>query len=239
MKAGMSASFLTYDINKANRETPQFFFSQNPSPSDAGCSPTCTGPEAYNYRVPFQVIWQHGNPVVNTNNNQIGAYLQDDWSPTPRLTINLGIRWDFETHMYNYDYATPTDVRDTIHAYDLAPVTKQDSLVKSQLDTLQYFTNGTQRKKFYGAFQPRVGFSYALDRENSTVLFGGVGLFYDRSLFDISVDETLKLQRPSYTVQFADPDSTPRGGALAWSNNYLTTDTTVLTTLIASSPGSL
>src|SRR6266705_3025454 len=219
-------------LNKANREIPQFFFSQNPSPGDAGCSPTCTGSEAYNFRVPFQVVWQHGDPVVNTNNNQIGAYLQDDWSPTPRLTINLGIRWDFETHMYNYDYVTPTDVRDTIHAYDLAPVTKQDSLVKSQLDTTQYFTNGTQRKKFYGAFQPRVGFSYALDAENKTTIFGGWGLYYDRTYFDISVDETLKLTRPEYTVHFADPDSTPTSTQLAWQNSYMTADTTVLKSLI-------
>src|SRR2546421_578204 len=233
MKAGVSAAFLTYDINKANREIPQFFFSQNPSPGDAGCSPTCTGSEAYNFRVPFQVVWQHGDPVVNTNNNQIGAYLQDDWSPTPRLTINLGIRWDFETHMYNYDYVTPTDVRDTIHAYDLAPVTKQDSLVKSQLDTTQYFTNGTQRKKFYGAFQPRVGFSYALDAVNKTTIFGGWGLYYDRTYFDISVDETLKLTRPEYTVHFADPDSTPTANQVAWNNSYMTADTTVLKSFIS------
>src|SRR6266704_3454080 len=232
MKGGVSAAFLTYDINKANRETPQFFFSQNPSQSDAGCSPTCTGNEAYNFRVPFQVVWQHGNPVVKTNNNQIGAYLQDDWSPTPRLTINLGIRWDVESHMYNYDYVTPTVVRDTIHAYDLAPVSKADSLVKSQLDTTQYFTNGTQRHKFYGAFQPRIGFSYALDQESKTTIFGGWGLYYDRTYFDISVDETLKLTRPEYTVHFADPDSTPTSTQLAWQNSYMTADTTVLKSLI-------
>ena len=143
MKAGVSASFLTYDINKANRETPQFFFSQNPSPSDAGCQPTCTGPEAYNYRVPFQVVWQHGNPIVNTNNHQIGAYLQDDWSPTSRLTINLGIRWDFETHMFNYDYVTPDTVRRVIDSIAGAPVKTQAESLVARLDTTQYFTNGT------------------------------------------------------------------------------------------------
>ncbi len=233
MKAGVSAAFLTYDINKANREIPQFFFSQNPSPSDAGCSPTCTGPEAYNYRVPFQVVWQHGNPVVNTNNHQIGAYLQDDWSPTQRLTINLGIRWDFESHMYNYDYATPIDVRDSIRRYDSAPVTQAESLV-ARLDTTRYFTDGTQRKKFYGAFQPRIGFSYALDREGKTTVFGGWGLYYDRTYFDISVDETLKLVRPEYTVHFADPDSTPTANQVVWNNSYMTADTTVLKSLISS-----
>ncbi len=232
MKAGVSVARLTYDINKANNLIPQFFFSSSVNQFDAGCTPTCTGNEAYNYRVPFQVVWAYGNPRVNTNNTQVGAYLQDDWSPTSRLTLNLGIRWDVESHMYNYDFVTPTDVRDTIRAYDSAPVTKADSLVRSQLDTANYFTNGTQRKKFYGAFQPRIGFSYALDAESKTVIFGGWGLYYDRTYFDISVDEMLKLTRPNYTVHFADPDSTPTSGQLAWSDSYLTTDTTVLKSLI-------
>ncbi len=235
LKAGVSAAFLTYDIHKANREIPQFFFGQNVSPSDAGCAapsvPVCTGNEAYNYRVPFQMVWQHGNSAINTNNNQIGAYLQDDWSPTPRLTINLGIRWDFETHMYNYDYVTPTDVRDSIRRYDASPVTPAESLV-AKFDTTAYFTNGTQRHKFYGAFQPRVGFSYALDRDSKTTIFGGWGLYYDRTYFDISIDETLKLIRPEYTVHFADPDSTPTSTQLAWQNSYMTADTTVLKSLL-------
>ena len=232
MKLGVSAAFLTYDIKKANRETPQFFFSQNPSPGDAGCAPTCTGSEAYNYRVPFQVVWAYGDPNVKKNNSQIGAYLQDDWSPTSRLTLNLGIRWDFETKMFNYDYVTPTQVRDTIRRYDAAPVTQAESLV-AQLDTTRYFTNGTQRNKFYGAFQPRIGFSYALDRDGKTTIYGGWGLYYDRTYFDISVDETLKLVRPEYTVHFADPDSTPTANQLAWQTSYMTTDTTVLKSLIA------
>src|SRR5881396_1446462 len=217
MKGGVSAAFLTYDINKANRETPQFFFSQNPSPGDAGCQPTCTGPEAYNYRVPFQVVWQHGNPIVNTNNHQIGAYLQDDWSPTSRLTINLGIRWDFETHMFNYDYVTPDTVRDVFRQYNNDP-----TFLPAPIDTAEYFTDGTQRHKFYGAYQPRLGFSYALDNENKTTLFGGWGLYYDRSFFDVSVDEKLKLRRPLWTVYFADPDSAVRPGQVRWDGRYLT-----------------
>ncbi|HYT04161.1 MAG TPA: carboxypeptidase regulatory-like domain-containing protein [Gemmatimonadales bacterium] len=224
MKAGVSTSFLTYDINKANRQIPQFFFSSNPSTGDAGCAPTCTGPEAYNYRAPFQVVWAYGDPRLNTNNAQVGAYVQDDWSPSSRLTFNLGIRWDFETHMYNYDYVTPDTVRRTIETYYSTLFTK--------IDTTEYFTNGTQRHKFYGAFQPRFGFSYALDRENKTSVFGAWGLYYDRTYFDISVDEMLKLRRPDYTVHFADPDSTPTANQLAWNNTYMTADTTVLKSLI-------
>src|SRR4029077_1794074 len=134
--------------------------------------------------------------------------------------------WDFESNMFNYDYVTPADVRDTIRHYDSAPTTPAESLV-AKLDTTNYFTNGTQRKKFYGAFQPRVGFSYALDAESKTTIFGGWGLYYDRTYFDISVDEMLRLTLPNYTGHFADPDSTPTSGQLAWQDSYLTTDTTV------------
>jgi len=48
------------------------------------------------------------------------------------------------------------------------------------------------------------------------------------------VDETLKLTRPTYTVYFAHPDSTPTAGQLRWNNSYLTSDPTVLNGLITS-----
>jgi outer membrane receptor protein involved in Fe transport len=215
IKAGAMVNFLTFDINKGNNETPQFFYHDTVSAGDANCG--CTGPLAYNYRVPYQVQFATGNPLVNAKNTQIGAFLQDDWSPTPRLTLNLGVRWDFETHMFNYDYVTPKDVRDTIGRYVNDP-----TFLPAPIDTSEYFTNGTQRQKFYGAWQPRLGFSYALDNENKTTLFGGWGLFYDRSFFDVSVDEQLKLTRPLWTVYFADPDSAVKTGQVRWDNRYLT-----------------
>jgi outer membrane receptor protein involved in Fe transport len=225
-KAGANVDFLTYDILKANNTTPLFIYANTVSPFDANCAPSCTGDETYAYRVPFQMQWATGDPRVNAHNTEIGAYVQDDWSPTPRLTLNLGIRWDFESHMFNYDYVTPQDVRDTILRYN--------STLQTPIDTAEYFTDGTRRHKFYGAFQPRLGFSYALDRDNKTAVFGAWGLFYDRTFFDLSVDETLKLTRPLYTVYFADPDSAPTAGQLAWSNSYLTADTAVLRSLVTS-----
>ena len=36
-------------------------------------------------------------PTSNADNTQCGLYLQDDWNPTARLTLNAGIRWDYET----------------------------------------------------------------------------------------------------------------------------------------------
>ncbi|HEY6091888.1 MAG TPA: TonB-dependent receptor [Gemmatimonadales bacterium] len=219
LKTGATIDLMRYTVDKRNRDTPQFIYSDTINRG---------GIEVFDYANPYKMIVQSGAPGLAANNTQVGAYLQDDWSPSSRLTVNLGIRWDFESHMLNYDYVTPQDVRDTIHAYY--------NTLLVPIDTTKYYTDGTQRKKFYGAFQPRLGFSYSLDAENKTTVFGGWGIFYDRSIFDISVDERLKIARPEYTVNFAPPGGPVGPGEVAWSNSYLTTDRSVIDPLVTTSP---
>ncbi len=227
IKAGTTLDFLTYDVNKGNNQSPIFAYGDS-----VNCNPNCVGNESYAFKNPYKLTWAAGNPFLSAHNAQLGAYLQDDWSPTPRLTFNLGIRWDYESHMLNYDYVTPENVKDTIRLYN--------NQLQHPIDTLEYFTDGTQRKPFLGAFQPRFGFSYALDAESKTTLFGGIGIFYDRSYFDLSIDETLKLTHPNYSVFFAPRDSTtPRAGQIAWNDNDLTTDTTTLRSLVTSGQAAL
>ena len=226
IKGGVSADFVTYDINKLNNVTPQFDFAQYVDPGSHDFTTNATG-MPFNFRNPYRLIYATGAGLLNTKNTQVGAYLQDDWTPTPRLTVNLGIRWDFESRMLNTDYVTPQAVVDTLTRYN-------DSL-PTPLNLSRYVSTGNNRKPFYGAFQPRVGFSYALDDENTTVIFGGAGIYYDRSLFDFSVDEIQKIARPTYFVRFAHPDSTPAAGQVAWNNSYLTADTSVLSSLARTS----
>jgi outer membrane receptor protein involved in Fe transport len=223
-KSGLTVDLVHYDILKENNVTPQFEYADTVNP---GCWCRGTTGQTFNYRVPFQLTYATGIPGIKTNNNQIGAYIQDDWSPTQRLTLNLGIRWDFESRMLNTDYVTPKEVVDTLTRY-------RDSLPAPHIDLSRYISTGSNRKPFYGAFQPRVGFSYGLDPENKTTVFGGFGIYYDRSIFDFSVDEIQKLTRPTYRVRFADPDSTPSGVYVGWQNSYLTADTTTLNALVKS-----
>lgn len=211
-KGGASLDFVKYDIVKDNNGTPTFRY------KDANAGQT------YNYASPFQLDYGTGNPNFNSNNNQIGLYAQDDWSPVRRLTFNVGIRWDFESHMMNYDYVTPKSVVDTLTMYN--------SQFPAPLDLNRYISTGSNRKPFYGAFQPRLGFSYALDDASKTTVFGGYGIYYDRTLFDVAVDETQKITHPNYTIQFAPRGTTPNPGQIAWSDSYLTSDRTVLNALV-------
>jgi hypothetical protein len=214
-KAGASVDFAKYDIFKDNRVTPEFFYN---SVQDG---------LTYNYVSPFQLVYATGDPRLNANNNEIGAYVQDDWSPTSRLTFNLGLRWDYESHMLNYDYVTPKTVVDTL--------TRYNSQLPHPLDLSRYISTGTNRHPYKKAFQPRVGFSYALDRESRTTIFGGFGIYYDRTLFDpVATDETFKLTHPEFTIRFAPKGQAPGPGQLAWSDSYLTADKATLDALVLS-----
>src|SRR5881296_2114975 len=223
LKGGASIDFVTYDVHKLNNVTPLFEYADFINPA---CWCRDTAGLAFRYRTPYQLTYATGAGLVSVPNRQVGAYLQDDWTPTPRLTFNLGLRWDFESNMLNTKYVTPKMVVDTLTRY-------RDSL-STHLDLSRYISTGSNRKPFYGAFQPRLGFSYALDERNITTVFGGFGIYYDRSIFDFSVDEIQKIARPTYQVRFADPDSAPKAGQVAWNNSYLTADTSVISSLARS-----
>lgn len=216
IKGGLSVDFVKYDVFKDNRGTPEFLFSN----VENGIN--------YGYRSPFQLLYGTGNAKVNTNNNQVGMYLQDDWSPIPRLTLNVGVRWDYESHMLNNDYVTPKNVVDTLTRYNNNLITP--------LDLSRYISTGKNRKPFYGAIQPRLGFSYAVDERSRTTVFGGWGLYYDRIPFDLyAVDETLKLSHPEFTVRFAPKGVAPGPGQVAWNDSYLTADKSTLDALVHTS----
>lgn len=192
MKIGANYDYVTYDLNKQLNENPVFIFNGS-----------------NNNQFPVRARIGVGNSQLKTNNSQFGAYAQDDWSPTDRLTINAGIRWDYESKMFNTSYVTPTAVRDSILAY------QNQFLLK--FNAANYVTDGTQRKNFLGAWQPRIGASYALDEAQRTSVFGGFGIFYDRQTYNSLIDESFNRQHPNYEFQFA---ATASPGVLAWNPQY-------------------
>jgi hypothetical protein len=189
IKLGANADFLRYNLTKDIFGNPVFKFS-----AENG------------FAFPVEAEYGAGNPLVSGTNNQLGIYAQDDWSPTSQLTINAGIRWDYETGMSDQDFVTPAAVRDSI-------LLLRDSLFVD-VDPARYITDGDDRKAFTGAFQPRLGFSYALDRDRRTTVFAAGGIFYDRLGFNTFIDETYRRQHPQYLFRFADNDTTP--GAIRW-----------------------
>ncbi len=142
--------------------------------------------------------------AVDLSDNQYGIYFQDDWEVTSRLELNLGIRWDYETNMLNDDYVTPAERVAALFAqdvprYDITPPPGQtyaESLALGGIDITEYVADGKSRKDFKKAFQPRIGFSYDLTGDKATVLFGGAGRAYDRTMANHMLDELQKNLQP-------------------------------------------
>jgi outer membrane receptor protein involved in Fe transport len=189
MKAGAVLSFLTYDVTKFLNGNPVFEFRLDE-----------------NFAFPFQARYGVGNPDLSTDNRQFGLYVQDDWSIGPRVTVNAGVRWDYESDMLNNDYATPDFVREATAPF---------------VDGSRYFTDGDDRPPFYGAWQPRVGISYDLTGAGRHILFGGYGRYFDRVFYNAGLDERFRLQYGVRTFQFS-LDGAPRNGqpTIIWNSSY-------------------
>jgi Carboxypeptidase regulatory-like domain/TonB-dependent Receptor Plug Domain/TonB dependent receptor len=111
----------------------------------------------------------------------LAGFLQDDWKVTHKLTLDLGLR---------YDFATPAlEGQNRMANFD--PVTS--SLVFAKSGSLESRSLVQPNKKNFG---PRVGFAYLLDPK--TVVRGGYGIYY--VLFERYGSENQMALNPPYLI---------------------------------------
>jgi outer membrane receptor protein involved in Fe transport len=192
VKVGGVVEFLDYTVKKKFEENPRFFFRSDISAT-----------------IPYKARFGFGNPDMSANNTEIGFYGQDDWAVNDKLTMNLGLRWDYETDMLDPDYKTPADVRARLS--DQFPE--------------KFFSDGNDRSPKKDMFQPRLGFSYDLFANTRTVVFGGAGRYYDRNLFNNTLDERFRLQHSVGEFFFSETGDPIVGQpAVKWDPKYLTVE---------------
>jgi hypothetical protein len=133
-----------------------------------------------------------------------GFYAQDDWRLTNRLTLNLGLRYEFNT--------TPNEL-DGRQSRLLNPGTASASITVGQP-----FQNPSLRN-----FSPRVGFAWDVFGNAKTSVLGGAGMYYDISQLGSSlIEESTGMPPFAYNgglppgpLSFpAPPMSTTAGGPL-------------------------
>jgi len=135
------------------------------------------------------------SPIRHYVNQTPSAYVLDNWHVTPRLTLQLGLRYDALPHAWERSNAVanfnPEDfVSSQTPVWDgnLINTSTQGLLTYSGA---QYYVNGmglAGQNGFppglvnndYKTLQPRVGFSEDLFGNGKTVLRGGFGTFYER-----------------------------------------------------------
>jgi outer membrane receptor protein involved in Fe transport len=190
LQVGGNLDFMKYRVNKSLNGNPQYNYRVDPANN-------------LTFDQPFEAVFGFGNPLLESNNNEYGIYGQDTWTFNDRLTLNLGLRWDYESNMIDNDYVTPANI--------VAGLT-------GKVDP-NYFSSGDDREPYKKAFQPRFGFTYDLSGDGRSVVFGGLGRYYDRLFLNAGLDERYRLQFPVYRVRFS---PTGTAGTVRWDPRYLT-----------------
>jgi len=155
------------------------------NPTTAPTNETCaantaqTSPVSDNYWTDFlfgtTTSYQLANYyVVHLRQTLDSAYAQDDWKVNPKLTLNLGVRWE---------YGSPySEWKDNISNFD--PGTQTVLTITPGVTAGNGITpvhpSGTYGKTLvnpdYGDWSPRVGFAYA--PFSKLVIRGGFGIGY-------------------------------------------------------------
>lgn len=182
IKTGFKYKAISLHATEQQPYNPQFYYYQG-----------AAQPSRVKFGAPLNDV---GNGSVQADNTQLGLYVQDDWRATDALTLNLGVRWDYEESDAYLDYVTPAKVVTGIAGWD--------AIKKSDVPINDYISNGHNRNAYKGEIQPRLGFSYAINDEGLE-LFGGAGRAYDRNLFDYVQLETTKATFPTYEYSFLAP----------------------------------
>ncbi len=136
-------------------------------------------------------------------NKYYAVYAQDDWRFTPRLTLNLGLRWDYETPIVER-----FDRMIRGFAFDQAsPIASRVSGLTLKGGLLFAGTNGQERMAFNpdrNNFQPRAGLAWQF--RDKWVLRAGYGLSY---LGQSAVGSAAGFSRPTPLIASTDGNITP------------------------------
>jgi len=97
-----------------------------------------------------------GTPSYAITTMDSGVFGQDNWKVSPRLTLELGLRWDYEA---------------------LPPASPALTTAVGSFVPYPGLTNNPSDKKNFG---PRVGFSYDVFGGGNTIVRGGYGIYFGR-----------------------------------------------------------
>jgi hypothetical protein len=118
------------------------------------------------YTFPSLTAFINGTPSIFTQNRGdsrlarpndiLGFYVQDDWRPTPSLTLNLGLRYDFEG-------AKTEALR------DVNPNGEPGAGISGDKNN----------------FAPRVGIAWSPGGSTKQAFYGGTGIYYDQVILNV------------------------------------------------------
>ncbi|MBI4890851.1 MAG: TonB-dependent receptor [Acidobacteria bacterium] len=192
--------------------------------SDGGVAYTGDGFASLALGLPQSVGARYNRGFFDFRQTEIGLYVQDTWKVTPRLTLDLGLRWDKWTaytekqnRLVNVDLRSIATVFQVVSPRDVRveemPGIPAGLLGSWKARGLTWKTAnevGMPSNLVAGDsnnFGPRLGFAYKLN--NKTVIRGGYGVFF----WTMPLSQILQAARsnPPLSLMFTTPVGTLDG----------------------------
>jgi hypothetical protein len=135
------------------------------------------------------------------DNKSYALYAQDNWKVSPKLTLNLGVRWDGIPHTYEENNRqsnfypnlyNPANAAVILPSGNISPTSPGlGTSPNSLLSGYQFYLNGVGVagkngipaglvNNYWHDIAPRVGFAYDIEGKGKTVIRGGFGVMYER-----------------------------------------------------------
>lgn len=99
-----------------------------------------------------------------------GYFFQDDWKFSPRVTFNLGLRWEY----FGLPHEKNGIQASVIGADQITPFNTSTTVTVQRSDAFYH--------KDWNNFAPRAGFAWDMTGNGKMALRGNYGIFYDRDI---------------------------------------------------------
>ncbi len=134
--------------------------------------------------------------------NEVGMYAQDDWRIHPRLTLNLGVRWEYFGPPHNFQnnidsnfyFGNPVTPIPGTHSNPFFPT--NNAFYAGEASGTFQVRNTSIWNKDLNNFGPRIGFAWDTFGTQKLVVRGGYGTYYDR-IYN-NVFENIRFNPPYY-----------------------------------------
>jgi len=124
--------------------------------------------------------------------HEFGLYATDQWKVTNRLTLNLGVRWEYFGIQHNKNPELDSNL------YFPAGVDIFNAIRNSGVSLTSQSSTGGLWAKDWNNFGPKLGFAWDMFGNGKTVLRGGYSIAYERNFGNVTFN--VIQNPPNYSV---------------------------------------
>ncbi len=119
---------------------------------------------------------------------ELNFFAQDDWKIAPRVTLSLGLRYEYNSTPQSADGSLEATFANPLAGVPAQTFSAGDAVNKAAYETMtgsyEAFVGG--RDSMYAPYKrnwaPRIGFAWDLTGDGKTALRAGFGIFYDQNI---------------------------------------------------------